>query len=665
MTGALVQLRTAGLVWAIPCLPLLGFLAWTFTGGRLLKLFGEKTGKRIVGGLATALVLASFVLSILVLLDLLGHEPERRRSVVPLLPFVGDVPWISVDTVQVYFRGLVDPLSMLMCLIVTGVGGLIHLYATGYMAHDKDYPRFFAYFNLFIFAMLTLVLAESILLMFVGWEGVGLCSYLLISFWYEDMDNAKAGNKAFIVNRVGDLGFALGIMAILATFGTFSFHTADGKGFLDLASQKLTANGALTAGTASLIAALLFIGACGKSAQFPLHIWLPDAMAGPTPVSALIHAATMVTAGVVMVSRMSVLFVQAPAVMTAVAVVGLFTAIFAATIALTQTDIKKVLAYSTVSQLGFMFLGCGAGAFAAGMFHVTTHAFFKALLFLGAGSVIHSLNGEQDMRRMGGLARYVRGTYWTMIAGWAAISGFPGLAGFWSKDAILGFAAGVSGIGMALYVVGTITAFITGLYMTRLIAATFWSSPRFDEQATHPHESPPSMLFPLGVLALLSIVGGLVGTPWANRVEHFLETSLPSASLFAPHEGVPVVAGLVIGGLVAVVAMAAGAMLYGSRRAIESESRNAFAVGARHLWYVDSAATATFVRGGGRFATILWKAVDQGIVDRLVNAVAFVAGLLSEIGRGLQTGYVRVYLTTMLAGLVVMLLWAFMLAGAK
>jgi len=671
VTGATGHLASAGLVWLIPTLPLAGFLLIMAFGGRLIALLGDRMGKRIIGSLATGLVLVSFGLGVTVLTDLLGQSAEHRRAIVPLLPFFGDVPWINVDAVQVYYRGLVDPLSVLMCLIVTGVGGLIHLYAMGYMADDRDYARFFAYFNLFIFAMLTLVFAESVLLMFVGWEGVGLCSYLLISFWYEDMNNAKAGNKAFIVNRVGDVGFVLGMMAILATFGTFSFYTAGGRGFLDMAAHQVTAHGALTAGTASLIAALLLVGACGKSAQFPLHIWLPDAMAGPTPVSALINAATMVTAGVVMLSRMSVIFVQSPAVMVAVALIGLFTALFAATIALTQTDIKKVLAYSTVSQLGFMFLGCGAGAFASGMFHVTTHAFFKALLFLGAGSVIHALGGEQDLRRMGGLSRHMKATYWTMVIGWAAICGFPGLSGFWSKDSILAFTAGMPRLGMILYVVALLTAFLTGLYMTRLMVKAFWSRPRFDEAKTHVHEAPPSMVVPLVLLAILAVVGGLVGTPWPNHIERFLEPSVAPASLYTPREGVPPVLGLCIGGLVAICAMGLGILLYlrhmdtGTLLSDEAKQRQPLYVGASNLWYVDNAANAVFVRGGGRFGVLTWKWLDQGLVDGLVNGVAFFIGLCSEIGRGIQTGYVRVYLTTMLGGLAFLLLWALMLAGAK
>ncbi len=670
MNAPLQDLAIAPIVWAIPSLPLIGFVLIMFWGGGLVRTLGDARGRRVVGTLATAVVLLSFVISVFVLLELLRLEPEQRRVVASLVPLMDRMPWIEVGPVLVQFLALVDPLSVLMCLIVTGVGGLIHLYATGYMSHDRDYPRFFAYFNLFIFAMLVLCLGESLLLMFVGWEGVGLCSYLLISFWFDDEENAKAGNKAFIVNRVGDVGFMLGILASLAVFGTLSFHTADGRGILDLAARGETLSGPLTVATASLISALLFLGACGKSAQFPLHIWLPDAMAGPTPVSALIHAATMVTAGVVMVTRMSVLFAQAPVVLLVVAAVGLFTALFAATIALTQTDIKKVLAYSTVSQLGFMFLGCGAGAFGAAMFHVTTHAFFKALLFLGAGSVIHGLSGEQDMRRMGGLGRYMKVTYWTMLIGWAAISGFPGLAGYWSKDAILAFASGIPSIGMFMYAVGAFTAFVTGFYMTRLMAKTFWSAPRLPEDAHHPHESPPSMLLPLIILAALSVVGGLIGTPWGNAFERFLEPVLPGADMLHVHEAIPHGVGLALGALIAIAAMAAGAAAY--RRAPSAELLPATVKAtqpiyraAANLWYADAAANAVFVQGGGRFAGFVARWIDKGFVDGLVNAVGVVTAFLAEIARGGQSGYVRFYAKTMIAGALIVLAYALIQAGMR
>jgi NADH-quinone oxidoreductase subunit L len=684
------SLSTANLVWLIPALPLIGFFIHAFLGKRL--------GKKAVGTIATAVVFASFAVSIMVLVDLLKVGGERR-AIASLIPGAADVPWIHIGDFRIDYNALVDPLSMLMCLIVTGVGGLIHLYATGYMAEDRDYSRFFTYLNLFIFFMLMLVLGGNILLMFVGWEGVGLCSYLLISFWFEDVENSKAGNKAFIVNRIGDVGFALGVMTIFAVFGTLTFRTEDGKGFLDMAQLP---GGPLTAAAATTIGLLLFVGASGKSAQFPLHVWLPDAMAGPTPVSALIHAATMVTAGVVMITRVSPIIVQSPVVMVTIACVGLFTALFAATIALTQNDIKKVLAYSTVSQLGYMFLGCGVGAFSAGMFHVTTHAFFKALLFLGAGSVIHAMHHEQDMRRMGGLKSKIPITYRTMWFGWLAICGIPPLAGFWSKDEILGAASGYPNYGMIFYVLGLGTAALTAFYMTRLMQKTFWTDQRFDEAAlghhaahtadhhsddpahahgaghageggeepevgTHGkagvHESPPSMLIPLVILVFLSVVGGLIGTPYNNLFEHFLEPSVASYTLHHGIEFMPV--GAFLGLAAGAIGIGLAFSLYGKKKetgellTAEQKAGNAFYRGSSNLWGVDGFFTYLFVTVGGVFANV-WAWFDRNIIDGIVNLVAGIAGILSETFRRFQTGYVRVYALSMLVGVVFViaaLLW--------
>jgi NADH-quinone oxidoreductase subunit L len=698
-------------VGLIPTLPLIGFLITVFAGKRL----GKSSGV-----LATLWVFASFFVSILVLKDLLGLEGEHRRALVSLCPFVRDVPWITIGSFQVHYQALVDPLSMLMCLIVSGIGGLIHLYAVGYMAEDKDFPRFFTYLNLFIFFMLMLVLGGNILLMFVGWEGVGLCSYLLISFWYEDIENSKAGNKAFIVNRIGDVGFALGIMAIFYYFGTLTFYNPEtGKGFLDLALQRLTALGPLTPAIATMIGLLLFVGAVGKSAQFPLYVWLPDAMAGPTPVSALIHAATMVTAGVVMVTRVSPIIVQSHTTMIVIAAIGTFTAIFAATIALTQNDIKKVLAYSTVSQLGYMFLGCGVGAFTSGMFHVTTHAFFKALLFLGAGSVIHAMHHEQDMRKMGGLARKIPITYFTMLMGYLAIAGIPPWAGFWSKDEILGNSYGFEQFGKFLYVLGVITAALTAFYMSRLMWKTFWSDQRFNEaelghghghaghddhldhadahgdasghagegaeeeltdtgshgHATHGgvHESPPTMTLPLIVLAILSVVGGLMGLPngmlWGNAFERFLEPSVPPAALYKPDEGLSPALGMGIGFAAAVIGIGIAYVLYSNRRKtgdlLTQEQKAAPTPlgqayrGSVNLWGFDGFATWLGIDLGGSLArTSAW--IDRNIVDGVVNGVAGVTGISSEIFRRVQTGFVRSYALVMLLGVclvIASILW--------
>ncbi len=664
------ELSSSNLVWLIPSLPLAGFLIHAF--------FGKIMGKKAVGVIATAVVFGSFLVSVKVLLDLLAM-PGEHRVIASLCPAKADVPWISIGSFQVYYRALIDPLSLLMCLIVTGVGGLIHLYATGYMAEDKDFPRFFTYFNLFIFFMLMLVLGDSILLMFVGWEGVGLCSYLLISFWFEDVENSKAGNKAFIVNRIGDVGFGLGVMAIFAVFGTLTFYAPDGHGFLDMARNGQIANGlALTTGTATVIGLLLFAGATGKSAQFPLYVWLPDAMAGPTPVSALIHAATMVTAGVVMIARVSPIIVHSPTAMLVIACVGTFTAFLAATIALTQNDIKKVLAYSTVSQLGYMFLGCGVGAFSAGMFHVTTHAFFKALLFLGAGSVIHAMHHEQDMRKMGGLKNRIPITHWTMWCGWYAICGIPPFAGFWSKDEILGSAWGFADVGKLLYLIGLGTAALTAFYMTRLMAKTFWTDRRWDEAAFSPghhvdedgedpaghghsqphggiHESPRTMLIPLIVLAGLSIAGGLIGIPGNNRFEQFLEPSIARAP---EHEPMAFVPGAILGTAAGAIGLGIAYAVYDKRRKTaelltsQQKAMNPIYQGSLNLWYIDNAFTRIALGWCGAVAGFTWQIVDKGLIDGIVNFVATLTGFFSEVFRRAQTGFVRNYALVMLAGVV-------------
>jgi NADH-quinone oxidoreductase subunit L len=693
----MAQLPSANLVWLIPALPLIGFLFNAFLGRRM--------GKTAVAYVAPLVVLASFAVSVKVFLDLLALSGEAKRASASLLPTSGLVPWIHIGSFQVDFGALIDPLSMLMCLIVTGIGGLIHIYSTGYMASEKDHSRFFTYLNLFIFFMLLLVLGDNLLLMFVGWEGVGACSYLLISFWFEDKENSKAGNKAFIVNRIGDVGFALGVMMIFSLFGTLTFYKGDGTGFLDQVLRGVTTNGALTAGAAGTIALLLFVGACGKSAQIPLYVWLPDAMAGPTPVSALIHAATMVTAGVVMITRCSPIVVLNATAMNVIAGVGLATALFAATIALTQNDIKKVLAYSTVSQLGYMFLGCGVGAFSAAMFHVTTHAFFKALLFLGAGSVIHAMHHEQDMRKMGGLKNRIRITHATMCCGWIAICGFPLTSGFFSKDEILGYASGAHGYGMVFYAVGLLTAFMTAFYMSRLMWKTFWTRQRFleselghghhgdadahaaaDDKAHgddnghvhshtaddadhghgHPagvHESPPSMTVPLMILAVLSLFGGLMGLPGNSWIEHFLE---PSVAKFEAHHGVSTAVGLGIGALVGIGGMLYAMIRYrahmdtGELLTEEQKRSNPLYQGSLNLWYVDRTFTTIALKGGGAFANVMWQVFDRRIIDGLVNLAAGVTALFSELARRMQSGFVRSYATLMLlgvAGVVMALLY--------
>lgn len=466
-------------IWIVQLLPVAGFLAQALFGQRIIAMFGPAMGRRICGAMAVVPIALAFVIGVFVFYKLTELAPDQRVQISTWFN------WIDLQTLRVPFELRVDPLSLTMVLIVTGVGALIHLYATGYMATDRDYPRFFTYLSLFIAFMLMLVLGNNLALVFIGWEGVGLCSYLLIGYWYHDIANAKAANKAFIVNRIGDWGFVLGIFLIYVTFASSQAIVGDEARLLSfdvilpLAEKVLPTFGPAVV---TAVPILLFIGAMGKSAQFPLYLWLPDAMAGPTPVSALIHAATMVTAGVYLVTRCHVFFELSPIAMLVVACVGAFTAIFAATVAFGQTDIKKVLAYSTVSQLGYMFLACGVGAFYAGMFHVTTHAFFKALLFLGSGAVIVAMAHEQDMRRYGALRKYLPITHGTMLIGWIAIAGIPPLAGFFSKDDILGktFASshywnehGWLVDPKILYAIGLITAFMTAMYMTRMFWLTF------------------------------------------------------------------------------------------------------------------------------------------------------------------------------------------------
>src|SRR6266481_5760683 len=476
-------------LWLIPLLPLIG--------AAINGLFGRRFRNGMVAAVALLFTGASFAWALRAVI--LGQHiglPYNKA-----LPF----DWIVAGTFHVPFGFYLDQLSTVMVLVVTGVGFLIHIYSAGYMSHEGGYYRFFAYLNLFMFFMLTLVLANNYLLMFVGWEGVGLASYLLIGFYFLKDSAANAGKKAFIVNRIGDFAFLLGMFLIIQNFGSLNFD----KVFSDVSKMSPeTGWGLLTA-----IALLLMFGATGKSAQIPLYVWLPDAMEGPTPVSALIHAATMVTAGIYMIARSSAIFSKAPHALEIVALIGCLTAIFAATMGMAQTDIKRVLAYSTVSQLGYMFLACGVAAYSAAIFHLMTHAFFKALLFLASGSVIHAMGGEQDMQRMGGLSKKIRWTYLTMLTATLAITGFPPLAGFFSKDSILLNAYQSEHGGRILYAFGLLTALLTSFYMFRLIFLTFHGKPRYDAHKVHVHESPKSMLVPLVILAVLSLIGGWVAAP--------------------------------------------------------------------------------------------------------------------------------------------------------
>lgn len=469
-----------------------------FVGFLLNGLRYKSANYKLAGTIASGAAIISFICSVVLVAKLIGMTHGSRQIVASFFS------WMTVGSFQVDFSFLLDPISAVMILVITGVGSLIHIFSVGYMSHDARPTKYFAYLNFFLFNMLLLVLGDNLLVMFVGWEGVGLCSYLLIGFWFTDAEKAAAGMKAFITNRIGDAGFLLGIFLLFATFGTLNFG--------DLMSRLPESPELLWTGPITLACLFLFVGATGKSAQIPLYVWLPDAMAGPTPVSALIHAATMVTAGVYMIVRLSGLFILAPNVMMVIAIIGALTALMAATIGMTQWDIKKILAYSTVSQLGYMFMAVGVGAFIPAMFHLMTHAFFKALMFLGSGSVIHAMHEEQDVRKMGGLKKYMPITHLTFVAGWVAIIGIPPFAGFFSKDEILWYSFQSPYGHWALWLVGAIAAACTAFYMTRLMCLTFWGKSRVPKDV-HPHESPISMTFPLIVLGVLSVIGGWIGIP--------------------------------------------------------------------------------------------------------------------------------------------------------
>jgi NADH-quinone oxidoreductase subunit L len=620
-------------LWLIPALPALGVLFNLSLGQRL--------GKGAVSVVAPAAVGGAFAVAVYCLLQIV-ELPAGAALQQNLWQ------WITAGTLQVDVALSVDALSAVMICVVTGVGFLIHIYSVGYMHDDPGYARYFIYLNLFTFAMLILVLADNILLLFVGWEGVGLCSYLLIGFWYDKEANASAGKKAFVVNRIGDAGFLLGTFLLFWSMGP-GLHTLS---FSDIAAH---ARG-IPVDTVTIITLLFFVGATGKSAQLPLYVWLPDAMAGPTPVSALIHAATMVTAGVYMIARLNFLFVLAPATMAAVATVGALTALFAASIGLMQTDIKKVLAYSTVSQLGYMFLAVGVGAFSAGIFHLMTHAFFKGLLFLGSGSVIHGMHGEQDMRRMGGLRKYMPTTFVTFLIGTLAIAGVPGLAGFFSKDLIL---AHVFASNPVLWCVGIVAAGMTAFYMFRLLFMTFYGECRADEHTKHRiHESPASMTVPLMVLAALSVVGGYVGLPemwaWGNRFDVFLAPVFEAAHGGEHHMDL----GLEYGLMAASVAVAFGGiglayLFYVARPQLPDELARR-AAGAYDLisnkYYVDELYDLVFVRPTLALSNALWRVFDVRIIDGIVNGAATVMGANSSLWRRWQTGNVQHYAVSMLLG---------------
>ena len=637
-------------LWIIPLLPLLGAAVNGIFGGRWPK----KT--------ITAVALSSTTLSFLAALEAVREFLSLSSTEIPWTKSY--FTWISAANFRADFALQMDRLTVVMLLVVTGVGWLIHIYSTGYMHDDPGYRRFFAYLNLFMFFMLVLVLAANYLLMFVGWEGVGLCSYLLIGFFFLKQSATNAGNKAFWVNRIGDFGFILGLLLIFRTFGSLDFATVLPR------AAGMAADPAGQVGTLTVIALLLFVGATGKSAQVPLYVWLPDAMEGPTPVSALIHAATMVTAGVYMVARSHAIFLNAPVAMQVVAVIGCATALFAATIGLVQTDIKKVLAYSTISQLGYMFLACGVGAFGAGIFHLMTHAFFKGLLFLAAGSVIHAIGGEQDMRKMGGLRKKVPVTFWTMLMATLAIAGAPGFSGFFSKDEILNEAQHASPV---LWGLGVLTAGLTSFYMFRLLFLTFLGAPRYDEHKVHVHESPRNMTVPLIVLAVLSGCGGWMAAPQlmggVNYFERFLAPVLATGAESAAREstggggqilqaliGAPVIAGFV-GFLLAW-------WLYVSSP--ETPKKIAAALSAPYnllsgKYFIDELYAAVIVKPLVWLSDkVLWHVVDEGVIDGSVNGIAHISRESGDRLRHANTGNVRSYATWIVFGVLVftsLLLW--------
>ena len=647
----------------IPLFPLLGFLInGSWYALKQAPRGGQKAGAGVTGSLASILIFSSFVISLLVFFQLTLLEPSER--VIEQVLYT----WMNVGPLKVDLGLRIDALSSLFTLVITGVGTLIHVYSIGYMGHDATPGKFFAYLNLFCFAMLMLVMGSSLPILFLGWEGVGLCSYLLIGYWYTDIEKAKAGKKAFVVNRVGDLGFLLGMFLIFYTFGTVEFHA--------LKEVVLSRGHAVSTDQITLICILLFVGCMGKSAQIPLYVWLPDAMAGPTPVSALIHAATMVTSGIYMVSRLNFLYSLSPSALEVMAIVGALTAFFAATVALVQKDIKKVLAYSTVSQLGYMFLACGVGAYTAGIFHVITHAFFKALLFLGAGSVIHGMHEEQNIFKMGGLKTKMPQTCFTFAIGWLAICGIPPFSGFFSKDEILWQAFSSPHGSPYLWFIGMVTAVTTAFYMTRLFYLTFLGAQRFKEEknahdesaASHAadhkghhanvgvHESPYVMVFPLMVLAGLSACAGFISVPHLSWLDEWLGPLIPihEAASEGQYPGMEWL-------FMLISVLGAGGGIVGAYLLYQKLDRIQFpvrTVGVLHRllenkWYIDEIYEATLIKPIQKLSHFLWKQVDVLIIDGVVLGVGRMSQWTGEKLKTLQTGSLQAYLLIMLLGLII------------
>ncbi|WP_419551223.1 NADH-quinone oxidoreductase subunit L [Candidatus Poriferisodalis sp.] len=622
-------------VWLIPALPLAGFA--------ILLLAGPRLGEPRAGWLATAASAGSFVLTLITFGGLLGLDSAAEggagghggRWFISTL-----FEWMPIGGLEVDAALLVDPLSMTMALFVTGVGTLIHLYSVGYMAGDPKYSKFFLYLNLFLFSMLMLVLGENLVVTFLGWEGVGTCSYLLISFWHERPTAATAGKKAFVTNRIGDFGFMVAMFLLWTTLGTVSY------------TGLAAAAPSLATGTATAVSLLLLLAAAGKSAQLPLYVWLPDAMEGPTPVSAMVHAATMVTAGVYLLVRLNPVLTDTALLI--IAIVGAATALFAALAAVAQHDIKKVLAYSTISQLGYMFLAIGSGAYVAAIFHVVTHAFFKGLLFLGSGSVIHGLGDEQDMRRMGGLRLAMPITAVTFIVGWLAIAGVPPLSGFWSKDEILLAAWEQPDIGPLLWIVGLVTALLTAYYMSRQTFLVFFGGQRWDDDV-HPHESPATMTLPLVVLAGAAAIGGVVNLPLVGDwlvLEHFLEPVLAHPLHFTSGPVTKVL--LACTAIVVALIGVAIAVLAWLRSRIPTDQLEPALL--ENVFYVD-ATISNFVGGSGTAAFEAAATADRRFVDGAVNGVARLVRMIGEAVRPLQSGYLRHYASGVAVGAIILVVW--------
>ena len=650
-------------VWLVPLFPAIGFI--------LNGLLGRRLGKKAVSWIGPSAIGLAFFTSILIFFELLKRPPSERL----FEKIIFD--WVVSGSFHTVIGYQIDPLSILMALVVTGVSFFIHIYSVGYMHEDPGYIRYFAYLNLFVFMMLNLVLANNFLLMFVGWEGVGLCSYLLIGFWFEKDSASNAGKKAFVVNRVGDFGFLLGMFLLFTSLGKHGIWT------LDFTEVFANANKLDTA-TVTAITILLFIGACGKSAQIPLYVWLPDAMEGPTPVSSLIHAATMVTAGVYMVARCNVLYSMAPLSMAIVATIGVATAIFTASIGFCQNDIKKVLAYSTISQLGYMFLGVGVGAYSAGIFHLMTHAFFKGLLFLGAGSVMHALSGELDMRKMGALRKKIPVTFWTFFIATLAIAGIPGLSGFFSKDEILWQAFSSSHGHFLLWLVAAVAAGMTAFYMFRALFLTFFGESRVDPHvAHHIHESPRIMTIPLIILAVLSVIGGYVGVPHvlggANHIHEFLAPVVGGSEAAKGHAAISLMAQawasggessghsaalellmMVISVIIALIGIGMAYLFYIKNPALPklmAERWKGLYTLVANKYYVDEIYQVLFVNSLKRLGVGLWRGFDDLVIDGTVNGIAILIGWISGVMRRVQTGLVQNYAFSMIVGGLILIIY--------